>query len=153
MNSTIDYESAMRLATEMYESILRMGLYSPMQSIQLTVDRLGFTDERVKNTLVARYVGAEIETQLQAGATVEQAVRKAMSKFDIHNPEAEKRLVSFHQIELDRIHGHVGTTELVGVGVVGGAKNSDGKLIGAIKLVGEGGSEIDRAVVQKVVAS
>jgi hypothetical protein len=147
--TTIDYASAMKLAAEMYESIARMGLYTPMQAIKLTVDRLGFADERVKNTLVAKYVGEEIEAQLRAGVPVVQAVRKALSTFDIHNPEAERKLVAFHQIELERIHAHVSSSELVGVGVVGGAKDHEGRVIGSIQIVGDTGESLDRNDVQK----
>lgn len=150
--TTIDYASAMKLAAEMYESILRMGLYSPIQAVKLTVDRLGFSDERVKNTLVARYVGEEIESQLRSGATVVSAVRKALSKFDIDNPDAERKLIAFHQIELERIHAHVGATDLVGVGVVGGAKDSEGNVIGAIRLVGSDGETLTTEAVRKEVA-
>lgn len=140
---------AMSLATKLYEDIAAMGLYSHMDALKLAIAKLGYQDPRILNTLVARHVGQAIEASLMSGQSPESAVRGALGKFGIQNEEAARKLTQAHQIELARIHTEVGQGELIGIGAVGGAKDIEGKTVGAIKILASDGSSLTSEIIRQ----
>lgn len=149
MKSSLPLADALSLACKLYEDIAAMGLYSHMDALKIAITRLGYQDPRILNTLVARLVGQAIEASLMAGHSPESAVRGALGKFGIQNEDAARKLIQSHEIELARIHTQVGAGDLIGIGAVGGAKDAEGKTVGAIRIMTEGGATLTQTAIRQ----
>jgi len=134
MNMVLSVE-VLKSSEELFLQMCSIGI-SPRNAVILTAEKMGF-DDRMRNTLYARFVGKTIEQNMIDGMTVEKAVRKALRTFDNDSEEAAQNLIRLQEIEMKRIHEKVGKDELIGIGVPGGAKDAAGNEIGAIKILGE----------------